>query len=69
MSIICGELYHTTYYYNTACGYCRTIVDGEGSLTVFNGHEPMVDKLYTRANRMMAGNVHGFTLESARRVP
>jgi len=35
---------------------CRTIVDGEGSLTVFNGLEPMVDKKYTRGNRFMSGN-------------
>ena len=34
----------------------RTIVDGEGSLTVFNGLEPMVDKKYTRGNRFMSGN-------------
>jgi len=33
----------------------RTIVDGEGSLTIFNGLEPTVDQRFTNANRMIAG--------------
>ncbi|KAI0241220.1 hypothetical protein LSAT2_032838 [Lamellibrachia satsuma] len=37
----------------------RSIIDGEGSLTVFNGHEPMTDKKYTRANRVMSANWDG----------
>ncbi|KAK2165039.1 hypothetical protein NP493_1368g00012 [Ridgeia piscesae] len=37
----------------------RTIVDGEGSLTIFNGHEPGVDNKYTRANRMITANWDG----------
>ncbi|CAH1268736.1 Hypp3968 [Branchiostoma lanceolatum] len=32
----------------------RWIVDGEGSRTVFNGHEPLVDMRYTRANRYVS---------------
>ncbi|KAI8516746.1 hypothetical protein Bbelb_053270, partial [Branchiostoma belcheri] len=38
----------------------RWIVDGEGSRTVFNGHEPLVDMRYTRANRYVSANWDGF---------
>ncbi|XP_035696857.1 uncharacterized protein LOC118430254 [Branchiostoma floridae] len=38
----------------------RWIVDGEGSRTVFNGHEPLVDMWYTRANRYVSANWDGF---------
>ncbi|XP_035668224.1 uncharacterized protein LOC118410558 isoform X2 [Branchiostoma floridae] len=38
----------------------RWIVDGQGSRTVFNGHEPLVDMLYTRANRYVSANWDGF---------
>ncbi|XP_078695732.1 uncharacterized protein LOC144924477 [Branchiostoma floridae x Branchiostoma belcheri] len=38
----------------------RWIVDGEGSQTVFNGHEPLVDMRYTRANRYVSANWDGF---------
>ncbi|XP_066289112.1 uncharacterized protein [Branchiostoma lanceolatum] len=38
----------------------RWIVDGEGSRTVFNGHEPLVDLRYTRANRYVSANWDGF---------
>ena len=31
------------------------IVDGEGSKTVFNGHEPQVDQKFTSSNCMIAG--------------
>ena len=33
------------------------IVDGEGSKTVFNGHEPQVDQKFTSSNCMIAGTV------------
>ncbi|KAI8482777.1 hypothetical protein Bbelb_394390 [Branchiostoma belcheri] len=36
------------------------MVDGEGSRTVFNGHEPLVDMRYTRANRYVSANWDGF---------
>ncbi|CAH1258771.1 JAG1 [Branchiostoma lanceolatum] len=38
----------------------RAIVDGEGSRTVFNGHEPLEDMLYTRANTYVSANWDGF---------
>ncbi|ESO82597.1 hypothetical protein LOTGIDRAFT_236952 [Lottia gigantea] len=37
----------------------RTMIDGEGSNTVFNGHTPLLDKKYFRANRYMSGNWDG----------
>ncbi|CAH1277633.1 Hypp9726 [Branchiostoma lanceolatum] len=38
----------------------RWIADGKGSRTVFNGHEPLVDMRYTRANRYVSANWDGF---------
>ncbi|XP_078660674.1 uncharacterized protein LOC144905141 [Branchiostoma floridae x Branchiostoma belcheri] len=38
----------------------RYIIDGEGSSTVFNGHTPFVDVLYTRANKYVSANWDGF---------
>ncbi|KAL5013969.1 hypothetical protein ScPMuIL_008239 [Solemya velum] len=38
----------------------RVIIDGPGSMTVFNGPEPLVDLLYTRANRHIMANWDGF---------
>ncbi|XP_019614832.1 PREDICTED: uncharacterized protein LOC109462715, partial [Branchiostoma belcheri] len=38
----------------------RYIIDGEGSATVFNGHTPFVDVLYTRANKYVSANWDGF---------
>ncbi|XP_070573546.1 uncharacterized protein [Ptychodera flava] len=38
----------------------RLIIDGPGSATVFNGHEPLVDLLYTRANTYISANWDGF---------
>ncbi|XP_022102001.1 uncharacterized protein LOC110985344 [Acanthaster planci] len=38
----------------------RYISDGPGSMTVFNGHEELVDMLYTRSNTFMAANWEGF---------
>ncbi|KAK6174798.1 hypothetical protein SNE40_013376 [Patella caerulea] len=37
----------------------RTIVDGEGSMTVFNGHSPLLDQRYFRANRFISANWDG----------
>ncbi|XP_022100338.1 uncharacterized protein LOC110984441 [Acanthaster planci] len=49
----------------------RYVIDGPGSLTVFNGHEEQVDMLYTRINTFIAANwdgihdnetgIHGYT--------
>jgi hypothetical protein len=36
--------------------YFRLIIDGKGASTVFNGHTPLVDKLYTRSNHYISGN-------------
>ena len=33
----------------------RFVVDGEGSGTVFNGPKQLIDLMYTRANKMVAG--------------
>ncbi|KAI8487517.1 hypothetical protein Bbelb_347510 [Branchiostoma belcheri] len=41
-------------------GHIGWMVDGEGSRTVFNGHEPLVDMRYTRANRYVSANWDGF---------
>nr|XP_006817933.1 PREDICTED: uncharacterized protein LOC100377080 [Saccoglossus kowalevskii] len=38
----------------------RSIVDGFGSSCVFNGHETLVDMLYTRANKYVSANWDGF---------
>ncbi|XP_070573744.1 uncharacterized protein [Ptychodera flava] len=38
----------------------RVIVDGPGSATVFNGHTPYLDLLYTRANTFVSANWDGF---------
>nr|XP_006820036.1 PREDICTED: uncharacterized protein LOC102804939 [Saccoglossus kowalevskii] len=38
----------------------RYIVDGPGSLTVFNGHTPLVDLMYTRVNTYVSANWDGF---------
>ncbi|KAL5015119.1 hypothetical protein ScPMuIL_009389 [Solemya velum] len=38
----------------------RVIIDGPGSMTVFHGLEPLVDLLYTRANRHVTANWDGF---------
>ena len=37
--------------------YIRYIIDGPGSMTVFNGEMELVDMLYTRSNGYMAGNL------------
>ncbi|XP_048250793.1 uncharacterized protein LOC124111176 [Haliotis rufescens] len=37
----------------------RTLHDGPGSMTLFNGDEPLTDLLYTRANRYVASNWDG----------
>ena len=36
----------------------RILVDGEGSLAVFNGHIPFEDKLYTRYNNFISGEFY-----------
>ena len=33
----------------------RIIIDGKGSGTVFNGHEPVFDELYTLTNHYVSG--------------
>lgn len=33
----------------------RHIIDGQGASTVFNGHTPLVDKLYTKSNHYISG--------------
>jgi hypothetical protein len=38
----------------------RIVTDGEGGQTVFNGHEPFADLLYTRYNNFIACNFQGF---------
>ncbi|XP_077992165.1 uncharacterized protein LOC144446291 [Glandiceps talaboti] len=38
----------------------RSIIDGPGSMCAFNGHEPLVDMLYTRANKYVSANWDGF---------
>ncbi|KAL5014713.1 hypothetical protein ScPMuIL_008983 [Solemya velum] len=38
----------------------RLIIDGPGSMTVFHGLDPLVDLLYTRANRHVTANWDGF---------
>ncbi|XP_070573548.1 uncharacterized protein [Ptychodera flava] len=38
----------------------RLIIDGPGSATVFNGHDVMIDLLYTRANTYVSANWDGF---------
>ncbi|XP_070572594.1 uncharacterized protein [Ptychodera flava] len=38
----------------------RSIIDGPGSHCVFNGHEPLHDMLYTRANKYVSANWDGF---------
>ncbi|KAK3788402.1 hypothetical protein RRG08_044436, partial [Elysia crispata] len=37
----------------------RTIIDGPGSMTIFNGHEPLVDLLYTSSNTYISANWDG----------
>lgn len=37
----------------------RVVVDGEGSETVYNGHEFKFDLKYTRANRYVSGQNNG----------
>ena len=51
LSIILGEgsLSSMMLYFH------RSILDGQGSKTVFNGHEPLIDGIYTRVNRMFTG--------------
>ncbi|XP_053407458.1 uncharacterized protein LOC123547213 isoform X2 [Mercenaria mercenaria] len=38
----------------------RIIIDGPGSGTVFNGHEPLFDELYTLTNHYVSANWKGF---------
>ncbi|XP_045189288.2 uncharacterized protein LOC123546793 [Mercenaria mercenaria] len=38
----------------------RLITDGPGSRTVFNGHEPLYDELYTLTNHYISANWDGF---------
>ncbi|XP_061168902.1 uncharacterized protein LOC133178171 [Saccostrea echinata] len=38
----------------------RHIIDGKGASTVFNGHTPLRDKLYTRSNHYISVNFDGF---------
>lgn len=33
----------------------RHIIDGRGASAVFNGHTPLVDKLYTKSNHYISG--------------
>lgn len=35
--------------------YFRVIIDGPGSGTVFNGHAPLRDELYTLTNHYVSG--------------
>lgn len=35
--------------------HCRIIIDGPDSGTVFNGHEPLFDELYTLTNHFVSG--------------
>ncbi|XP_033121447.1 uncharacterized protein LOC117120538 [Anneissia japonica] len=37
----------------------RIIIDGKGSMTAFNGHIPLFDERWTRANRYIASNWDG----------
>ncbi|GFR58918.1 protein jagged-2 [Elysia marginata] len=37
----------------------RTIIDSPGSMTIFNGHEPLVDLLYTSSNTYISANWDG----------
>ncbi|XP_067658325.1 uncharacterized protein [Haliotis asinina] len=39
----------------------RLIMDGPGSMTLFNGEEPLTDLKYTRANNYVAANWDGIT--------
>ncbi|CAH1239174.1 HEG1 [Branchiostoma lanceolatum] len=57
----CGEQTPMPNHRHHSFSLCKTwIVDGEGSRTVFNGHEPLVDMRYTRANRYVSANWDGF---------
>lgn len=38
----------------------RIIIDGAGSGTVFNGHKPLLDELYTLTNHFVSANWKGF---------
>ncbi|XP_061188852.1 uncharacterized protein LOC133197029 [Saccostrea echinata] len=38
----------------------RQIIDGKGATTVFNGHTPLKDKMYTRSNHYISVNFDGF---------
>ncbi|XP_077868182.1 uncharacterized protein LOC102808676, partial [Saccoglossus kowalevskii] len=38
----------------------RSIIDGPGSMCVFNGQEPLIDTFYTRANKYVSANWDGF---------
>lgn len=40
----------------------RVIIDGQGSETVYNGHEFKTDLKYTRANRYISGKTQGSNL-------
>lgn len=33
----------------------RHIIDGKGASTVFNGHIPLVDQMYTKSNHYISG--------------
>lgn len=33
----------------------RHIIDGKGSSTVFNGHIPLVDQMYTKSSHYISG--------------
>lgn len=36
--------------------FCRIVVDGPGSETVFNGPVPLLDAMYTSATNYITGN-------------
>ncbi|XP_062588035.1 uncharacterized protein LOC134249704 [Saccostrea cucullata] len=38
----------------------RHIIDGKGATTIFNGHTPLKDKMYTRSNHYISVNFDGF---------
>ena len=45
--------------------FCRVVIDGEGSNTVFNGHEFHTDIKFTRINNYISGkfsNVEKYVL-------
>ena len=55
MKVLFKILFNIQAFPKKSFAIFRRIIDGKGARTVFNGHTPLVDKLYTKSNHYISG--------------